>query len=197
MIRRYGVALAIGALLIGVLLIGVLLIGSLVGGGAPPEAERPYQSGDVMFLQMMTPHHRQGLTIVRLAADRPVRDEVRQLADAIAATQTDEIKTMSGWLREWRQPATAPADAHTAHGGMPGTTAAEITAVAKAPDAEFEAAFLKLLIAHQDDAIQIARLELRTGGNADVVAFARRIEQSRTAQIKLMRTWLDQLHSGS
>lgn len=173
------------------LVLGALVAALLVGCGGEPRAAPAYNQHDVMFLQMMTPHHRQGLAIVRLVKGRPVRPELRQLADAIAATQADEITRMSDWLRRWRQPATALAEAHRAHGGMPSTTRAEITAVADTPDAEFETGFLDLLIAHQDDAIQIARLELHSGGNADVVALAHRIERSRTAQLRQLTAWRD------
>ncbi len=188
MTRRY----AVGTIAVVVVTAAALLLAGLelVSRGGE-RRDRPYNSTDVMFLQMMGPHHRQGLAIVRLAADRPVRADVRNLIDAITTTQTDELAQMSGWLRTWRQPATAPADAHAAHGGMPGTTDAEVKAVADSPDAQFEAAFLNLLLAHQDEAIQVARLELADGAHRDVRALADRITRSRAAQIKQLLGWLE------
>ncbi|GAA3425266.1 hypothetical protein GCM10018953_24490 [Streptosporangium nondiastaticum] len=141
---------------------------------------------DVMFLQMMGPHNGQGVRLARLARDRPARPEVRILAAAIATTQEAETATMAGWLRAWGRPLTADPGEHAAHGGMPGLTEAEIGSVADAPPAEFERRFLNMVIAQQDDAIQLARLEAMNGVNPEVRALAGRIEASRTAQIQRM-----------
>jgi uncharacterized protein (DUF305 family) len=144
-----------------------------------------------MFLQMMLPHHRQGIAIVRLAGHRPVHRETKLLADAIQATQRREAATMTGWLRRWGQPASASADAHAAHGGMPATDPGAIKVVTDTGDAGFERPFLNLLIAHQDDAIQMARQQLRHGHNPEVRRLARQIERSRSAQIRQMVGFLD------
>jgi uncharacterized protein (DUF305 family) len=181
-----------------VVLLTAALLTSGCGGGGPTAtatagSTKPasgHNAADVMFLQMLVPHHRQGLAIVRLARDRPLDRDVRQLADAIESTQASEVKTMAGWLRKWGEPPTAPADSHAGHGGMPQTSEAAIKALAKTPDAKFQREFLNLLIAHQDDAIQIARLELRTGRAAAARRLARQVDRSRTAQIKQMLAWL-------
>jgi len=158
---------------------------------APPATAAPGAAGvnatDVMFVQMMLPHHRQGIQIVRLAKDREPRDEVRILAAAIDTTQSAEVDVMMGWLRAWQQPET-PADphAHDAHGGVPETSLAEIAALQKATGSDFDRRFLDTMIAHQDDAIQLARMELATGLDPGARDFAKRIDQSRTAEIKQM-----------
>ncbi len=187
--RRYAVALAVT----------VLLTTGCGGGEAPATATAGttrsapgHNSADVMFLQMMVPHHRQGLAIVRLAKHRPIDHDMKLLVDAIESTQVSEVERMAGWLRAWGEPATAPADSHAEHGGMPETSEAAVKSLAKTSDAKFQRALLNLLIAHQDDAIQIARLELRTGRDPAAVRLARQIDRSRTAQIKQMLAWLEQ-----
>jgi uncharacterized protein (DUF305 family) len=147
---------------------------------------------DVMFLQMMLPHHAQGLAIVRLASSRPIRGDVRNLAAAIEATQSAESATMAGWLTAWRQPSTVPDAAHASHGGTVGTSAAEINRLAMTPDATFERDFLNLLLAHQDDAVQVARMETGAGIHPDARNLAERIDRSRSAQIKLILGFLGQ-----
>jgi uncharacterized protein (DUF305 family) len=146
----------------------------------------------VMFLQMMVPHLEQGRTIARLAEDRAGRDEVRLLAAAIESTQADEEATMSARLREWRQPATAPVDAHSGHGGMPRTVDAELAALRGTTGPDFDRRFLNVMIAHQDDAIQLARVETATGSDSAAKALADRIDRSRSAQIHQMLTFLGQ-----
>ncbi|HWG99852.1 MAG TPA: DUF305 domain-containing protein [Pilimelia sp.] len=163
--------------------------------GASPSNTVPttaFNDTDVMFLQMMVPHHQQGIEIVKLAASREAREEVKILAAAIATTQASEITTMQKWLKDWKQPPTARADAHAAHGGMPGTTKAEIDKVAKLDPSEFERQFLQMLLAHQDDAVQMARRELDAGLNPLAKEMAKRIELSRQAQIKQIQGFLGQ-----
>lgn len=156
-------------------------------GSAPAEAPgRTYNATDVMFLQMLLPHHGQGLEIVRMAEGRATRAEVRTLAAAIEVTQADEIKAMAGWLTSWGQPLRAEDDAHAAHGGMPGTTAEEIAVLEKTTGEDFERRFLNMLIAHQDDAVQIATMETSGGENPSAKALAERVARSRAAQIRQM-----------
>ncbi|WP_449064081.1 DUF305 domain-containing protein [Planomonospora algeriensis] len=153
-------------------------------------AARGFNSADVMFLQMMVVHNGQGVELARLARGRQVREEIGTLAAAIAATQETETAAMAGRLRGWGQPPTAPPDEHAAHGGMPETAGREIASVAEAAPADFERTFLNMMIAHQDDAVQMARSEAATGLHPEVRGLAGRIEASRTAQIERMLTLL-------
>ncbi|WP_395104117.1 DUF305 domain-containing protein [Actinomadura sp. SCN-SB] len=141
---------------------------------------------DVMFLQLMIAHHRQGLEMARLATERAEREEVRTLAAAVVATQTDEVKTMTSWLGRWSKPVTAehvPA-LHAEHGALPATGAKEIETLRRTTGADFEPAFLNLFAAHQHNAVKLARMETGKGGNADAKAFAKRVQESRTDQIR-------------
>ncbi|MFI6298370.1 DUF305 domain-containing protein [Nonomuraea sp. NPDC050790] len=160
-----------------VLALGLLL---LAAACAAPEDD-PVNSEDVMFLQMMIPHHQQGIEIVKQVRDRPVADQLKVLAAAIESTQGDEVKKMMGWLQSWDQPTVAPTSAHAAHGGMPETSREKIDRLAKSKN--FERDFLNLLIAHQDDAVQMAGIETFNGINPDVKQWADQISKSRKAQI--------------
>lgn len=169
---------------------------------APQQAPQPqlaqepapatFNDTDVMFLQMMVPHHDQGITLVRLAKDRATTGEIKMLAAAIESTQATEAQSMSGWLRDWKQPSTAPADAHAGHGGMPETSGTELATLRRAAGTEFDRQFLNIMIAHQDDAIQLARMEIATGTNPHARDLADRIDRSRSAQIDQMLEFLGQ-----
>lgn len=150
-----------------------------------------YNDTDVMFAQMMVAHHAQALEMVRLARTKAVREDVRILAAAIDVTEADEAKTMQVWLQSWGQPATAAADAHAGHGGAHGTNADDIAALATYDGAQFEQRFLNMLIAHQHNAVEIARLETGSGVNPGALDLARRITASRTAEIEQMLRYLE------
>lgn len=165
------------------------------GAGLPSPSPAPpmgtaagvaFNPPDVMFLQMMVPHNTQGVRLVRLVRERPVRPEVKELAEAIGVTQERESASMSGLLTAWGQPATAKDDEHAAHGGMPGVSEEEMAALIAAPPAEFERRFLDMLIAQQDDAAQMAKVEVATGLHSEVTEMAKRVDVSRTAQIAQM-----------
>lgn len=171
----------------------VLLFALVVSGcSAQPDTTLRGDPLDVMFLQMMLPHHRQGVAMAELAAARAQDDEVRMLAAAIASTQTTEADTMKGWLTSWGEPLTAPPDSHAGHGGMRESDPEEVARLAALRGPEFDRRLLNVLIAHQDDAVQLARWEAAGGAHQEVRELADRIEKSRTAQIAMMRTFLGQ-----
>jgi uncharacterized protein (DUF305 family) len=176
-------------------LAGLLLVAAC---SATPDAPRadPIQvppnanEADVMFLQMMVPHLKQGLDIVRLAKDRASSHEVKTLAAAIESTESAEVWTMTERLRDWQQPETAPPNAHSEHGGQPNTTARELAALRNLSGPDFDRRFLNTLIAHQDDAIQLARLETSTGADPATIALAEQVDRSRSAQIQQLKGYL-------
>jgi uncharacterized protein (DUF305 family) len=184
--KRYGCLLAVVCLL--------LLAGC--GDGARLHrraAQSPRFNGtDVMFLQMMIPHHREGIEMARLAKLRASGADVRTLAAAVEATQLDEVEDMTGWLRAWGEPATADPNpgVHAGHGGMRSTGPARIAALRTTKAADFDRTFLNLLIGHQHNAVDLARMEAAGGVNLQAVDLARRIDESRTAQISLMLRYL-------
>src|SRR5688500_14913135 len=65
---------------------------------------------DVMFAQMMIPHHQQAVEMAELAATRASDPEVKELAAKIKAAQAPEIATMTGWLTAWGKSAMAGHD---------------------------------------------------------------------------------------
>ena len=57
------------------------------------------EEADVLFLQLMIPHHEAALPMARAILDRTDRPEVRRLATAIASSQKGEIKIMQEMLK--------------------------------------------------------------------------------------------------
>lgn len=187
------------------LVAALLLAGCTSAGGnppAPPVRPAPGASAtglnntDVMFLQMILPHHRQGVELASLGHTKGGRAELVQLAAAIEVTQEDEVELMAGILAGSGAPETAPAatggaDPHAAHGGLPGTSEQQVKALRESTGTEFERRFLNTMMAHQGDAIQLAKMEVASGADERLVDLARRIEGSRTGQIEQMQRMLD------
>ncbi|GAA3876189.1 DUF305 domain-containing protein [Saccharothrix violaceirubra] len=148
---------------------------------------------DVMFLQMAIAHHKQGLEIVKLAKDHAVRSDVKTLAAAIEVTQLSEIDSMTKWLGDWGKPESSGTDMqlHADHGGDHSTRPEDIAEIAALPSGEFEKGFLNLLIAHQHNAVAIAKFEREGGSNPQSKGLADRIFESRSAQIAQMLGYLN------
>ena len=192
-VKRLGaVVLVSAALLLGAC--GTAPTTSEAKVSAVVQAEGAFNDTDVMYLQMMVAHHEQGLEMVKLAEKSAKRDDVRILAEAVDATQSDEVKLMTSWLQQWKQPTTvdhAPS-AHADHGGLPATGPEEIAALKKAKKgAAFETAFLNLFVAHQHNAVEMAAMETAGGKNTEAKAFANRVKASRADQIKQMLTLMN------
>ncbi len=143
---------------------------------------------DVMFLQMLAYHQEQGLRMTTTAIKRAKNPQLATLAQAIQATEKDELAMMRTWLEDWDAPTEvdqAPS-LHADHGGLPGTGEAEIKALSKVKAASFDTAFLNLFLAHQHQAMEMSKVELTGGKNSEAKKFAERVQQSRQGEIQQM-----------
>ncbi|RZT77061.1 uncharacterized protein (DUF305 family) [Micromonospora violae] len=150
---------------------------------AGPSADGDAMSGiDVVFLSTMVGHSERTLQIVRLARDRVRDDALRTLAAAIEATEADELFVMRGWLPTAGPGASAAAHHHDGHGD---DTA--LDRLRTAPDPDVDRVLREVLADHQRSAADLARAQVGVGRNERVRDLARRIEQSRTAEVELLR----------
>ncbi|MFD6693377.1 DUF305 domain-containing protein [Micromonospora aurantiaca (nom. illeg.)] len=180
-------------------LLGVAL--ALPGCGGPPAADPspPVPSAttsvpagadasvsgiDALFLAMMVAHTEQTLEIVRLGLDRATDPRIRTLVAAVRATETDELATMRGWLRE-AGPSAAAAAARHDHSGH-SEAAAGLARLRAAAPADADRVLLDVLSRHQRTAADLARAQVAAGTSERVRDLARRIDRSRTAEVDLM-----------
>lgn len=80
---------------------------ALAGCGSNSSTSSSSSSGfneaDVTFAQSMIPHHQQAVQMANMAKTHASAPEVKALAVKIAAAQSPEINTMSGWLKDWKE----------------------------------------------------------------------------------------------
>lgn len=167
--------------------------------GNNPPASAPvdanFTTADVEFAQVMIVHHRQAVEMADLAATHAADPEVKQLAVTIKAAQQPEIDTMTGWLTAWKQP-TAQAGGHNmpGMGSMPGMMSEQEMAALKASTGvDFDRQFTRMMIAHHNGAIQMARDVQKNGSNPDVKRLAVMIEQAQTTEVAQLQKILDRL----
>jgi len=159
---------------------------STVPAEAPATVDGARNATDVMFLQMMLAHHEPAAALLELGKRKATRADVRGLAGELAAAQEAETRTITGWLEGWAEPlvSTAHADAHAAHGGLPALGDKELAELGRMGSAEFDTAFLNLLIGHQHGAVELSRMESASGQNPQVKDLAKRTDETTRAQIQ-------------
>ncbi|MEO5982319.1 MAG: DUF305 domain-containing protein [Pedococcus sp.] len=158
------------------------------GMGGQTSSSSPAQTGrvgDVMFSQMMVPHHEQAVEMADLALKNDsASTEVKSLAQQIKAAQDPEISTMNGWLKEWN----APASAEMNHGGSDGMMSAEdMASLEKASGAEFDRLWLTMMVQHHQGAIEMAQGVLDTSSDTRVKALASAIIDGQKKEIATMQ----------
>lgn len=150
---------------------------------------------DVMFAQMMIPHHAQAVEMSTIMLEKEgMPTEVRELAQQIADEQEPEIAEMRGWLDDWGMPEMGDMSdmgGHAGHGGMDGMLSEEQLDELRAATGDGAVRlFLEQMIAHHEGAIEMGRDVLDDGRHPDVRAFAERMIDAQQAEIDTMREWL-------
>lgn len=163
-------------------------------GMGDPALPADVNRADVMFVEMMIPHHEQAIEMSDLLlAKEGVDAEVIDLANAIRAAQGPEIDLMESWLDAWGLPSMSGREGMDGmdHRGMDGMMSDDdMDALAAAEGTEAERLFLEQMIEHHEGAIEMVEDLLDDGENADVRALGDRIIVTQQAEIELMRELL-------
>ncbi|HZE37214.1 MAG TPA: DUF305 domain-containing protein [Stackebrandtia sp.] len=150
---------------------------------------KDHNSADVMFAQMMIPHHEQAVEMAKLAADRAKDPEVADLAEKISGAQQPEIDTMTGWLEKWNE-STKPTMGHD----MPGIVSdKDMKKLKDAKGTAFDKLFSQDMIGHHEGAVDMSRDEKSDGKYKEAIGMAGDIIKAQQAEIKQMRKIVDRL----
>jgi uncharacterized protein (DUF305 family) len=181
----------------------------IIQPGAPGEAARKlsadeaikiantsYSPADVRFMQDMIPHHNQAVQMAALVAERTNREELKDVAGRIDASQEDEISFMQDWLRSRGEMVPEPTEhaaMHTSHVMAGMATPEQMAELAASNGTDFDRLFLTLMIAHHDGAVKMVEELLKQPGSAyDTVLFefVGDITNDQTAEIERMNALL-------
>jgi uncharacterized protein (DUF305 family) len=155
--------------------------------GASSAPASGHNAQDVMFAQMMIPHHQQAITMAKQAITKASSPEVKQLARQIEQAQGPEIQKMTGWLKTWGASTSSNDGMHMGDGMMSDQDMKKLdTLSGKA----FDKAFLQMMIKHHQGAITMAKTEQAQGSFADAKAMANSIVTSQSAEITTMQKLL-------
>ncbi|WP_248965624.1 DUF305 domain-containing protein [Sphaerisporangium perillae] len=159
-------------------------------GSSAGSPSADHNDQDVMFAQMMIPHHRQAIDMAKLADSRASSPEVKQLAKQIEAAQEPEITTMSGWLTAWSMQVPGYDMSSMGHGMDGMMSADEMKELDDSSGSAFDKAFLTMMIKHHEGAVSMAKKEQSSGAFPPAHEMAAAIVTSQTAEIGTMKQLL-------
>jgi uncharacterized protein (DUF305 family) len=148
-----------------------------------------YTGADVMFLQMMIPHHQQAIDISNIALKTSKDTELLTLADTIIKAQTAEIIQMKSWLNDAKA-STDMGHSMTGMGGM--LDDAELSALSAATGKNFDVLWLKGMTGHHDGAIHMTTM-IRDASNPEIKTFGKNVVKDQSAQIVQMNEMLKRI----
>jgi uncharacterized protein (DUF305 family) len=138
-------------------------------------------------MRHMTTHHRQGIELARLGAERARDPHLRALANLMIASQAGEISIFDGWWRSWFAIA-MPDCTSQERADMPGYLSAEQMHQARSASSdEFDDVFIRLMSLHHAGAVRMADQEWHSTGDPRMRVMAHAIRHEQQGEIALMQ----------
>ena len=148
---------------------------------------------DIQFLDMMIPHHADGVKMARMGEDKAQNARIRTLARKMAADQQKDIGEMEK-MRERHYSGQPKAGLMTVKGRQMTIEMMEKMAQedmqkleAATRGRQFDHRFLDIFLKHHQMAIDMSRQEIMRGQNAQVKRKAREIISKQTREMAEMR----------
>jgi uncharacterized protein (DUF305 family) len=165
---------------------------------APGDPYAAWNEADAEFVTAMIGHHAQALEMSALAPDRSASEQVKTMADRIAAAQSAEIHALAAWLDARTLP--VPVEAEAADGSGPRVpaeddehghgelhpgmlTGDELAGLGAATGADFDRLFCELMIRHHRGAIDMAQEQITTGNDVYAGEMATDAAAEQSAEI--------------
>ena len=148
---------------------------------------------------MMVPHHEGAVAMGEIAQARGEHPEIKQMAEAILSTQTEEIGQMKAWRKEWFGSDQTPpmsqmpmvpgmAGGHATHGSTTMNMAADVEQLRNAPE-PFDLAFINAMIPHHQSAIDAAKAAEQSAQRPEIKQMAQEIIAAQQREIDQMTQW--------
>ena len=152
-------------------------------------SNKNYTGADIMFLQMMIPHHQQAIDMSNLALKISKNAELLDLAEVIIRDQTAEIIQMKQWLKD-AGAGTDPGHEMSGMGGM--LTEEEFKNLETATGGEFDKLWLEGMTKHHDGAIHMTTM-INDAQNMSIKNFGMNVVNVQSAQIEQMKVMIQRI----
>lgn len=164
---------------------------------ADGEISADHNDADIMFAQMMIPHHQQAVEMSEmLLAKEGIPAQVVEFAQGVIDAQGPEINRMNAMLEAWdQQPVTDSGGMdHGKMGGMSGMMSQEdMAALEEAQGTKAARLYLEQMTTHHEGAVDMARDEVADGQNPHAITLAEQVISDQEAEIAQMQQMLTDL----
>ena len=150
---------------------------------------------DRHFIEQMIPHHDDAILMAEIALIKAEHQEIKQLAQDIKRTQTEENENMRMWYKLWYR-ADVPENSMPMGGGMGsgmvmrGGMMGDATDIMRLESAKpFDKEFIEQMIPHHQMAIMMATMLLRGTDREEMKTLAQAIIDAQSREIGQMRSW--------
>jgi uncharacterized protein (DUF305 family) len=125
----------------------------------------------------MVPHHQAGVMLADEAIQRASHDELKVFAADVRAEEAGEITLLQSWRVAWFDSASTPAPVPPAD-------------IPAGPD--FDLAWIRAMVAHHQQAIELSRLALRSNARGETDSLALHVIAQDTSEQRQLRDWAKQ-----
>lgn len=159
------------------------------------EVSAEHNDADVMFAQMMIPHHQQAVEMSEmLLAKDDVPQETADFAQGVMDAQGPEIERMNAMLEAWGEDPVTESDDMGDHGDMSGMMSEDdMNQLEDAAGADAAQLYLEQMIEHHEGAVEMAEEQVSGGENPQAVALAEQVIDDQETEITEMETMLDEM----
>jgi uncharacterized protein (DUF305 family) len=149
-----------------------------------PAPSRSATNFEIKFMTDMIDHHHMAVMMAEVCIAKAIHPELRSLCENIRTAQMAEIEEMQAWLQDWYrityEPVMKPGDEKM------------MERLASLSGADFEIAFLEMMIKHHEKAVKEGRDCLDKAYHRDLRELCENIIRTQSAEIAQMQTWLCQ-----
>ncbi|MGD9628595.1 MAG: DUF305 domain-containing protein [Pyrinomonadaceae bacterium] len=150
----------------------------------PNAASQPY---DLQFIDTMTAHHREAVSMAKLVDGRTQNADFKKFAAQIIADQEKEIGQMKSWRDNWY--AGKPSSMNMEMPGMADSMKMDMPKLTGLKDKEFDLAFVDMMTAHHAGAVTMGKEALTKAEHPEVKTLSNQIIKAQEAEIKMMADW--------
>ncbi|WP_019310373.1 DUF305 domain-containing protein [Kocuria rhizophila] len=162
-----------------------------------PIAEE-HNDDDVMFAQMMIPHHQQAVDMSEtLLAKDDIPADVQDFAQKVIDAQGPEIERMNQMLQTWEAPMPGEDSTSMDHGTGGMMSEEDMGMLTDAQGTDAARLYLEQMTVHHEGAVEMAQEQIEQGQNPQAVELARQVVEDQEAEITEMEQMLQELPDGS
>jgi len=167
--------------------LGLLLAAAGCGGGDDEGGGEQAVPFDQAFIDGMVPHHQEAIAQAKAARAAGLsQPELVQIADAIIATQQEEIDRMVEWRKAWYGSGEIDPNGAAALGLSDLQMGMQHDAVDLSAAEDVDQAFAAMMIDHHQGAITMASLALDRAEHGEIKELAQAVIDAQEAEIDVM-----------